>query len=113
MSTPGLLQPLPVADFAWTHISMDFIEGLPLSENKDLILVVVDIFTKYSHFLSMKHPITVKQVANVFKLHGLPTVIVTDHDRIFTSHLWQDMFKSLDVKLHFNTAYQPTNRWSN
>ena len=57
---PGLLQPLPVPDFAWTHISMNFVEGLPLSENRDMILVVVDRFTKYAHFISMKHPISVK-----------------------------------------------------
>lgn len=81
---PGLLQPLPVPDFAWCHISMDFVEG---------ILVVVDRFTKYSHFIAMKHPITVNSVAkafidNIFQLHGLPSVIVTDRDRIFTSHLW-------------------------
>jgi hypothetical protein len=36
---PGLLQPLPVPEFAWTHVSMDFIEGLPLSDNKDVIFL--------------------------------------------------------------------------
>jgi hypothetical protein len=61
---------------------MDFVEGLPVSENKDIILVVVDRFTKYAHFISLKHPINVRVVAkafsdNVFKLHGLPTVIVS------------------------------------
>jgi hypothetical protein len=109
---PGLLQPLPVPDFARTHISMDFIEGLPISENRDIILVVVDRFTKYAHFISLKHPITVKTVAqaftaNIFKLHGLPTVIVTDRCKIFISTLWQDLFKSLGVKLHFSTSYHP------
>ena len=56
---PGLLEPLHVPDFAWAHISMDFVEGLPTSKNKNLILVVVDRFTKYAHFIAMKHPITV------------------------------------------------------
>lgn len=82
-----------VTNFAWALISMDFIKGHPMSENKDLILVLVDMFTKYAHFISMKHPITVKSVArafidNIFKLHGLPIVIVTDRDRIFTSQMW-------------------------
>lgn len=109
---PGLLQPLPVPDFAWCHISMDFMEGLPTSHNKNMILVVVDRFTKYNHFIPMKHPITANTVAkaftdNIFKLHGLPAVIVTDRDKIFTSKLWQDLFKKLGIKLHMSTSYHP------
>lgn len=88
---PGLLEPLPVPSFAWANIIMDF-KGLLVSENKYLILVVVDRFTKYAHFISMKHPITVQYVARsfsdtFFKLHGMPLVIVTDRDMVFTSHL--------------------------
>lgn len=109
---PGLLQPLPVVDLAWTHISMDFVEGLPKSHGKDVILVVVDRFTKYSHFLTLSHPFTVQDVVQlfidqIFRLHGVPSVIVTDRDRIFTSNLWQALFKSLGVKLHLSTAYHP------
>jgi hypothetical protein len=91
---------------------MDFIEHLPLSENKDIILVVVDRFTKYSHFISLKHPITVRTLAKaftdyIFKHHGLPLVILTDRDRIFTSALWQSLFKTMGVKLNFSTSYHP------
>lgn len=56
---------------------MDFIDGLPMSEGKSVILVVVDKFTKYSHFIPLSHPFNAIQVAklfmdNVFKLHGPP-----------------------------------------
>ena len=109
---PGLLEPLHVPDMAWTHISIDFIEGLPKSNGKDVILVVVDRFTKYAHFISLAHPYTVAQIVtvltdNVFKLHGMPVVMVTDRDRIFTSNMWQSMFKAMDVKLHLSTSYHP------
>lgn len=74
--------------------------------------MVVDRFTKYAHFLTLSHSFTVQDVVtlfleNIFKLHGLPTVIVTDRDRIFTSNLWQALFKSLNIKLHLSTAYHP------
>jgi hypothetical protein len=59
---PGLLDPLPVPDMAWTHISMDFVEGLPKSHGKDVIMVVVDRFTKYAHFIPLSHPYTVDSV---------------------------------------------------
>jgi hypothetical protein len=48
--------------------------------------VVVDRFTKYAHFLALKHPFTVAQVAqllldHVVKLHGLPKSMVNDRDK--------------------------------
>jgi hypothetical protein len=54
----GLLQPLPIPDGAWKGVSMDFIEGLPVSDNYSMIVVVIDRLTKYSHFFATKHPYT-------------------------------------------------------
>jgi hypothetical protein len=60
---PGLLQPLPVPNQAWVVVSLDFIEGLPRSSNHNVILVVIDKFSKYAHFIPMAHPFTDLQVA--------------------------------------------------
>jgi len=67
---------------------MDFIQGLPKSEGKEVIFMVVDRFSKYTHFMALIHPYSASSVArvfmdNVYKLHGLPTKIVSDRDPIF------------------------------
>jgi len=108
----GLLQPLPIPEGAWQDISLDFIEGLPMSGNCNVILVIVDRFTKYAHFLPLKHPFTAGQVANllldsVIKLHGVPKTMVSDRDRVFLSAVWQGLFSQLGTKLLYSTAYHP------
>jgi hypothetical protein len=85
-----LLQPLFIPEGAWTTITMDFVEGLPQSGNANYILVVVNKFIKYAHFLSLKYPFTAVTVAKLFldnicMLHGMPLAIVSDRDRVFTS----------------------------
>jgi hypothetical protein len=109
---PGLLVPLPVPKEAWIDISMDFIEGLPKSDGYTVILVVVDRFTKFAHFIPLRHPYTASQVAVavdkfVFKTHGLPQSIVSDRDKVFTSRFWGDLFKVWNTQLNMSTAYHP------
>lgn len=91
---------------------MDFIEALPKSEGKDTVLVVIDRLTKYAHFISLTHPFTAAHVVRafldtVYKLHGLPRTILTDRENVFTSQIWQEMFKLLRVKLLMSTTYHP------
>lgn len=93
-------------------MSLDFIEGLPTSKGSNCILVVVDKFSKYAHFMALTHPFTALSVAkvfldNIYKLRGLPTAIISDRDKIFTSVLWKELFKLTNTELQMSTAYHP------
>jgi hypothetical protein len=74
---PWFTEPLPIPSQKWKDIGMDFIEGLPTSQGKNVILVVVDCLTKYAHFLPLSHPYNVQKIDdlimdNIVKLHGPP-----------------------------------------
>jgi transposase InsO family protein len=89
---------------------MHFISGLPVSHKYNCIMVVVDKFSKYAHFLPLAHPFTALTIAKlylneVFKLHGLPSSIISDRDPIFTSKLWQELFKLAGTQLCMSSAY--------
>ena len=50
----GLLNPLPIPQWKWDNITMDFVSGFPLTQKKhDAIWVIVDRLTKSAHFLSI------------------------------------------------------------
>lgn len=108
----GLLQPLPIPEQIWDDLAMDFITGLPSSSGFTVILVVIDRLSKYAHFSPLKADYSTKSVAEVFvktviKLHGIPKTIVSNRDKVFLIHFWQQLFKLSGTSLHLSTAYHP------
>ncbi|KAK9912200.1 hypothetical protein M0R45_036072 [Rubus argutus] len=86
--TFGLLQPLPIPEWKWEHITMDFVFKLPRTRNgHNGIWVVVDRLTstKSAHFLPVKEKYTLDRLASLYvneivRLHGVPESIVSDRD---------------------------------
>jgi len=108
----GLLQPLDVPTMVWADVAMDFVEALPKVNGKTVILTIVDCFSKAAHFIALSHPYTATSVARAFfaeivRLHGIPSSVVSDRDPMFTSPFWQELFKLPGVKLCFTSAFHP------
>jgi hypothetical protein len=109
----GLLQPLPIPEWKWEVVTMDFITGLPrTSKRHDSIMVVVDKLTKDAHFIPLKTTQRAADVADIFLkevacFHGIPKTIVFDRDPKVTSNFWKGLFKGFRTNLNFSTTYHP------
>ncbi|WJZ85816.1 hypothetical protein VitviT2T_005334 [Vitis vinifera] len=108
-----LLQPLPIPEWKWDHITMDFVIGLPRTRSKkNGVWVIVGRLTKSSHFLAMKTTDSMNSLAKLYiqeivRLHGIPLTIVSDMDPKFTSQFWQSLQRALGIQLNFSTAFHP------
>ena len=63
----GLLHPLPIPNWKWEIIILDFITGLPRNQNQnDSIMVVVDKLSKAAHFIPVKTTYKAANIADIF-----------------------------------------------
>ena len=91
---------------------MDFITGLPGSKGHNVIMVVVDRFSKMAHFIPCHKTFDASKVATLFiqevvRLHGIPTSIVSDRDVKFVSYFWKTLWAKMGTKLMFSSAFHP------
>ncbi|KAI5338648.1 hypothetical protein L3X38_017919 [Prunus dulcis] len=109
----GLLQPLPIPEWKWEHLTMDFVFKLPRTRNKhDGVWVIVDRLTKSAHFLPVRANYTLNKLAQLFideivRLHGVPVSITSDRDPRFTSRFWTKLHEAFGTQLQFSTAFHP------
>jgi hypothetical protein len=109
----GLLQPLPIPEWKWEDISMDFVVGLPSTlRQHDAVWVIVDRLTKSAHFIPVRMDFPRERLAKLYmkevvRLHGVPRSIVSDRDPRFVSEFWEGLHGSMGTKLNRSTAYHP------
>jgi len=109
----GLLQRLPILEWKWEVVTIDFITKLPkAAKQHDSIMMVVDKLTKATHFIPVKLTHKVANIADIYmkeiaRLHGVPKEIVFDRDPKFTPNFWKGLFKGFGTNLNFSIAYHP------
>jgi hypothetical protein len=91
---------------------MDFMVSLTPSRGFDVIMMVVDQFSKMAHFIPTKDEATAQEIGRlfftrVFKHHGLPKDIVSDRDPKFTNKFWRALWKRMGSKLKMSTSFCP------
>ena len=90
----GMMQPLPIPEWKWDHVTMDFVVGLPrTASGKDAIWVIVDRLTKTAHFIPIRISFSLDMLARLYmneivSKHGVPASIISDRDPRFTSRFW-------------------------
>jgi hypothetical protein len=84
---------------------MDFVVGLPRTQsNKDFMIVVVDRFSKMTHFVSYFKTMNATDVANIYfkeivKLHDISKTITSDRDPKFVGYFWRTLWRKMRTKL--------------
>jgi len=104
--------PNSIPEKLWMYISVDFITKLPLAQEYDSILVVVDWLTKMVHFIPTTEKTSVEGLArlfrdNVWKLHGLLESIISDREPQFVAGLIRELNKMLRIESKLSTAFHP------
>ena len=80
----GTLQRMPIPEWKWERIAMDFVVGLPKSMGKyESIWVIVDRLTKSAHFIPVKVTYNAEKLARLYiseivRLHGVSLSIISD-----------------------------------
>ena len=102
----------------WEDMSIDFITKLPKSKDPvtgityNLIMVIVDRFTKYLIVVLFKETHTAEQLGHLLldrlvRDHRVLIMIITDRDKLFTSNYWKIISAAMGTKPKMSTAYHP------
>ena len=111
-SPVGELQPLSVPDARWDILSVDFVVELLESSGHDAIMTVVDSVSRRVYFVPTYTTVTAEEAARLFlhhvwKLHGLPKRVVSDHGPQFIASFTKELYRLLGIRLSSSTAWYP------
>ena len=104
MKPAGLLHPSPVPNGRGDSVAIDFIGPLPVDEGFNIIGSLTDRLGSDIQLIPTLTTLTADEMALLFFNHwycknGLPKTIVCNHDKLFISHFWKALHKSIGVSI--------------
>ena len=75
-------------------------------------MVVFDKLSKVTHFIPLNTTYKAANIVDIFmkqifRLHGIPKIIISDSDPKFTGNFRKSLFKGLNTALNFSTSFHP------
>ena len=101
---------MEISQGPWQEISIDIIGPLPKSNGMDVIVVIVNRFTKMIRLKTTTMNVSLKGIAKIYrddiwKLHGIPRKILSNRGSQFTLKFMEEFTKALGTKRQLSTAY--------
>jgi hypothetical protein len=87
---PGLLYPLPIPDYPWQHVSVDFKMCPESKKGHNIVAIFVDRSGKRPITIPVRDTVTAKELAPLFLMYvvchiGVPETMVSDRGPQFIS----------------------------
>jgi hypothetical protein len=75
-------------------------------------MVVINKLSKSAHIIPVKSTfkdINIVEIfmKEIFRLHGIPKMVISDRDVKFTSTFWKELFAGINTNLNFSMSYHP------
>jgi hypothetical protein len=108
----SILQPHDVPEGPWQTMGVDLITGLPPVAGYDAIVVYIDHYSKQVHVLPTTSDADAERIADIhyreiFRLHGIPTKVVSDRGPQFAARFTKALYHKLGITHALTTAYHP------
>ncbi|SCV72805.1 BQ2448_4342 [Microbotryum intermedium] len=108
----GTSHGLSVPNEPMKEVALDFVGPLLKSQGFDMLLTITDRLSGYTRLLPSRAADTAKDVAERFhegwhRFFGPPTRLVSDRDKLFTSHFWRAYHNLMGTRLSMSTSFHP------